>query len=155
MEAAHFKIHTQYDKVPWNTGNNCTKFSPNLTISWVISLSTFCSLLPPPPFFTNNDSHRQYKRQKSYPKIIILVVITIIHDMLMISFSFQGVVPVVTDVSCCNEVTGSKANPCIPSLGSCGILMISVDPQSFSFLLVTWQTARAVSPAPSVGIKIL
>ena len=73
----------------------------------------------------------------------------------MISFSFQGVVPVVTDVSCCNEVTGSKANPCIPSLGPCWISMISVDLQSFSFFLLTWQTARAVSSTPSVGIKIL
>ena len=71
------------------------------------------------------------------------------------SFSFQCVVPVVTDVSCCNEVTGTKANPCIPSLGFCWIFIISVDPQSFSFFLVTWQTARAVSSAPSVGIKIL
>ena len=71
------------------------------------------------------------------------------------SLSFQWVVPFVTDVFCCNEVTGTKANPCIPSLGSRLILMISVDPQSFSFFLVTWQTARAVSSAPSVGIKIL
>ena len=71
------------------------------------------------------------------------------------SFRFQCVVPVVTDVSRCNEITGTKANPCIPSLGSCWIFMISVDPQSFPFFLVTWQTARAVSSAPSVGIKIL
>ena len=46
-EAAHFKIQIQYEKVPWNTGNNRTKFSPNLTNSWVISLSTFCPFLPP------------------------------------------------------------------------------------------------------------
>ena len=71
------------------------------------------------------------------------------------SFSFQCVIPFVTDVSCCNEVTGTKANPCISSLGSRWILMISVDSQSFSFFLVTWQTARAVSSAPSVGIEIL
>ena len=70
-------------------------------------------------------------------------------------FSFQCIVPVVTDVSCFNEVTGTKANLCTPSLGSCWISLISVDPQSFSFFLVTWQTARAVSSTPSVGRKML
>ena len=73
----------------------------------------------------------------------------------MLSFSFQCVVPVVNDVCGVNEVTGTKANACIPSLGSCWIFMISVDPQSFSFFRVTWQTAWAVSSALPVGIKIL
>ena len=73
----------------------------------------------------------------------------------MLSFSFQCVVPVVTDVCRCNEVTGIRANPCTPSLGSCWIFKILVAPQPILFFLVTRQTARAVSSAPSVGIKIL
>lgn len=137
---------SQHEKFPWNGGNNCRKLT--LLLCWFLQLQLRQSffkhfvLWQPLPLSSQIMKATKGTWSKESEVLFRKAMYNYFYYMTVCCLTphapsiFQFFVPVVADVCLRSEVTGTNANSCIPSWGSCGIFTILVDAHSFSLLLV-------------------